>query len=392
MPTHQTASFNTSNVNAVFHLAAIESTATYLLKPQMMALRDAGYVIRLGCKPTLDDFSSDLAIFRPVVVSFPRKLRPIAILLASVGIVRALRRERPAAVHLHTPAVAIPFRMIPRWLLPRGMKVIYTVHGYAHVWDERNLQNRLLERAEWLLAPKTDLMLFQSSEDLEQSLAHGYRAELRYLGNGVGDEWFSLPSPTRQPGRLRIMFVGRLIREKGILDLLDAVSVVDAIDLTIVGEQQPSDRGGVSREIDDFIEARGLSDRVRRVGQVHQPRLRELVAGIDVVVLPSYREGVPRSLIEAMAARRPIIGTDVRGCRELIQDGVNGYLVPQRRPDHLARALERLANASPDELAAMGAASRERALKYHQERDVFQRLAQSYNELGMTRLPSSGAN
>jgi glycosyltransferase involved in cell wall biosynthesis len=184
------------------------------------------------------------------------------------------------------------------------------------------------------------------------------------------------------------MFVGRLIREKGILDLLEAVALIDDFDLTIVGEQQPSDRGGVSHEINEFISSHGLGERVRRAGQLSQSQLRELVKEIDVVVLPSYREGVPRSLIEAMAAGRPIVGTDARGCRELVVDGVNGYLVPIHQPTALADALQKLANASPEVLAEMGSAARKQALERHQESAIFDRLSAVYREIGITKQSS----
>ena len=155
------------------------------------------------------------------------------------------------------------------------------------------------------------------------------------------------------------------------------------IELTIVGEQLPTDRGGVAREVTRLIDHAGLAGRVRQTGRLSQSELRQVMLATDVVVLPSYREGVPRSLIEGLAAGRPLVATDIRGCRELIREGVNGFLVPTGQPRRLSEALRGMLNMGSSQFQTMGAASRNLAVTSHREGMVFDRLISSYAEEGI---------
>lgn len=370
----------------VLHLCAIESTAIYLLKPQLETLQRRGFDIRLGCKSGPNGFDQSLEQFRPVNVDFPRRLDPIATLQASRRLVKVLSEMRPAAVHLHTPAVAMPFRCIPHQLFPPEMKVFYTVHGFAHLWNTGKPKDIVLEHIERMLAHRTDVMLFQSSEDLENAKIRNYRTGLEFLSNGVGDEWFGLPPVSPRRGRLRALFVGRLVAEKGIIDLLEALANVPEVELTVVGAQLASDRGGVAEQVAQLVDGELLSGRVRCTGRLSQDQLRVQMLSTDVVVLPSYREGVPRSLIEGMAAGRPLLATDTRGCRELITEDVNGFLVPVARPDLLAQALQKFVRLSPEKFATMGIASKNRALASHREEMIFDRLSSTYIREGIFPL------
>jgi glycosyltransferase involved in cell wall biosynthesis len=266
------------------------------------------------------------------------------------------------------------------------MKIFYTVHGFAHQWNTGKPKDILLERLERVLAHRTDVMFFQSSEDLENAKIRHYKTDLEFLSNGVGDEWFALPLAPPRKGRLKALFVGRLVEEKGIIDLLDALANVPEVELTVVGSQLPSDRGGVAEQVARLVDREPLRGRVRCTGRMSQDQLRAQMLSTDVVVLPSYREGVPRSLIEGMAAGRPLLATDTRGCRELITEDVNGFLVPVARPDLLAQTLQKFVKLSSAKFATMGMASKNRALAYHREEIIFDRLAATYIREGIFPL------
>jgi glycosyltransferase involved in cell wall biosynthesis len=268
-------------------------------------------------------------------------------------------------------------------LLPRRTRLIYTVHGFAHVWDSERSRDRLLERLERALAPRTDALLFQSQEDLQHTRELRYRSRLVYLGNGVEDEWFDIPAPG-VPGRpLRALYVGRLIREKGLLDLFGAVERAPQVSLTVCGAQLPTDRDGVESELRERAASAALAGRVRFTGFVGREQMRQQVADADVLVLPSYREGVPRSLIEGMAAGRPAVATDVRGCRELVIEGETGWLAPAGDVRALAAALTRAATASPEQYRRQSEAARALADSRYRESSVFERLVTTYEDLGV---------
>jgi glycosyltransferase involved in cell wall biosynthesis len=377
----------------VLHVAAVEYTATRLLLPQLRALQERGYDARLACAPDGAAFDAALAPFRPLRLHFPRSPRPLAMAHAGRQLLAILRHIRPDVLHLHTPAAALPVRMVPRWAMPAGTRVVYTVHGFAHVWDARGWQNRALERVERALAPRTDLLLFQSQEDLDQTRVHGYRTDLCYLGNGVEESWFAIPPRPRPARPMRLLFVGRLIREKGVLDLFDALAAVPDARLTVAGAALPTDRDGVESELRERAASPALAGRVQFTGLVGKAEMQALVAEADALVLPSYREGVPRSLIEGFAAGRPAVATDVRGCRELVADGVTGFLVPPRQPDRLADALRMLAGCTDERYRELSAAAGALAAARYRESAVFDRLAAAYEELGVpaTRSAPLGA-
>jgi glycosyltransferase involved in cell wall biosynthesis len=102
------------------------------------------------------------------------------------------------------------------------------------------------------------------------------------------------------------------------------------VEIHVAGSRIPSERDDIRADVDHLIADPALTDRVILHGQLDQASLRQLMSTVDVFALPSYREGVPRSVIEAMAAHRPVIATSIRGCRELVEPGLSGWLVPPR--------------------------------------------------------------
>jgi glycosyltransferase involved in cell wall biosynthesis len=367
----------------VVHVAAVEYTARVLLAPQMAELQHRGYDVRLICAPTGDTFAADLRRFEPLEASFPRSARPAGIARALQRFQRVVQELQPDVLHLHTPAVALTTRFLPRRAFPARTRVVYTVHGFAHVWDRPGLRGRALERVERLQASRTDALLFQSREDLAQVRARGYRTATHYLGNGVQDDWFTRPRDPRDRVGPRALFVGRLIREKGIVDLLDALTQAPGVTLRIAGTQFRTERDGVGQEVARRVSRPPLRGRVELLGELDREQLKREHARADFLVLPSYREGVPRSVIEAMAGGLPALVTDVRGCRELVRHGVNGLIVPPREPVALARGLSAMASLSAAEYGAMSHAAYDTVSSEYRETTVFERLLGVYSGLGV---------
>jgi glycosyltransferase involved in cell wall biosynthesis len=374
----------------VIHVAAVEYTATKLLLPQLRELARRGYDVRLACAPDGPTFDPRLEAFQPTPLSFPRTVRPGRLAQATLDLARLMRRVRPEIVHLHTPAAALPARLLPRFAVPTETRVVYTVHGFAHVWDRPGRRDRVLEAIERVLARRTDMLLFQSQEDLARTREVGYRTRLRYLGNGVETRWFAV-APKEKPSRpLELLYVGRLIREKGLLDLFDALGRVHDVRLTLAGSQLPTDRDGVEDELRARAGRGDLAGRVRFVGMVEKDELERLVGAVDMLVLPSYREGVPRSLIEGFATGTPAIATDVRGCRELVEDSVTGFLAPPHDPPALAHALRRAVALNDDGYRALSRRAATLASEHYRESAVFDRLCAAYEELGVGPWGSLG--
>lgn len=368
----------------ILHATAVEFSVRTLLFPQLDALRSLGYDIRVAAMPEHETFTSELDVFNPIKIGFPRTIQVSAAIRATWQLVMAVRRLRPDILHVHSPSIALPIRVVPRAAFPSNTHLVHTVHGFPHQWDPpMSVRDRCLERVEWLLSRKADILLFQSREDFEQATARHYNAILDYIGNGVADHWFGIPPPRRR-GHLRLLFVGRLVEDKGLLVLLDAMAQVPNVLLSIAGAQARGERDGVEDALKACIESYGLGNRIRRLGLVSPVELPSIMAAHDALVLPTFHpEGVPRSILEAVAAARPVITTCVRGCREVIQDGVNGLMVRPRSVEQLAAAIVRLDGLSNSRFNTMAIAARSTADMNHRESRVIERVLESYSKLGL---------
>jgi glycosyltransferase involved in cell wall biosynthesis len=173
----------------------------------------------------------------------------------------------------------------------------------------------------------------------------------RIYGSGVDLDHYTTAPLTRHPPR--ILFVGRLLRNKGIFEFVEAIRILkqehSEVEVRIVGETldhpslvPPEKVKGWVQE--GLVEHMGWADDVR-----------PYLAWCNLFVLPSYREGTPRSVLEALATGRPVITTDVPGCREVVRHGENGLLVPPRDPTSLAMAMRELVE-DPEKREAFAAA------------------------------------
>jgi glycosyltransferase involved in cell wall biosynthesis len=367
----------------VLHVAAVDFTATSLLAPQLRFLRARGIDARLACGFSSPESFEALGEFSPINIPFPRSLAPRRVVISALKLAHIVRGMRPAVLHLHTPAVALAVRSLPPGFLPRDTRLVYTVHGFLHLWPTVTVSDKVVQKIEQVQARRTDLMFFQSSEDLARSSELHYASRLRYLGNGVEDWWLSIPPPQRAGGPLQLLYVGRLIREKGILDLIQAMRFAPDVNLIIAGAALRSDRDQAEQEARLQVQRLGLSSRVQFVGMLDRHGVCRVMARSHALVLPSYREGVPRSVIEALAAARPCVVTDIRGSRELVTDGENGYIVPVASVAGLGDALRKLAALPASRYAKLSAVARARAAQHHRESFVFDRLLEGYRELGV---------
>lgn len=174
-------------------------------------------------------------------------------------------------------------------------------------------------------------------------------------GSGIDTDKFKAPSPAFKPP-VHFLMVSRLIVEKGVIEYAHAAMEVKRkhpeVKFTLIGTYDPGHSRSISPEA--FLH---VQKAVEHLG--HQDNIREHLETADVVVLPSYREGTPRTLLEAAAMSRPLIATDVPGCREVVQDGVNGFLCKAQDGHSLARKMELFIALTTEEKQAMANASRQ---------------------------------
>jgi glycosyltransferase involved in cell wall biosynthesis len=224
------------------------------------------------------------------------------------------------------------------------------------------------------------VVFFQNPDDQALFLASGLAraCQARLLpGSGVDCVHFApTERPAEQDAPLRFLFVGRLLAQKGLRELVDAIRIVKNVHpetrFAFLGFLGTANRSAIApAELDGWVaeglvEYLGASDDVR-------PHL----AKADAVMLPSWREGLPRSLLEAAAMGKPLIASNVPGCREIVQDGVNGFLHEVRSAQSIAQAVFRFIALPPAERSAFGSASRRRAVEDFAEQRVIDAYLQA---------------
>ncbi|MEX3931182.1 glycosyltransferase family 4 protein [Paraburkholderia phymatum] len=213
----------------------------------------------------------------------------------------------------------------------------------------------------------------------QKLLVHPERARLLH-GEGVDLDQFSFTPLSNVRETFSFVLIGRLLWDKGVGEYAEAARRLRATYpharfqlLGPVGVDNPS---AITRaEVDAWVRE-GV---IEYLGEAHD--VRPLIEAAGCVVLPSYREGVPRTLMEASAMGRPVIATDVPGCRECVADGVNGLLCEVRNVDSLATKLAQMLDMSDDERRAMGARGREKVTKEFDERGIVERYKDVIRQL-----------
>ena len=195
-------------------------------------------------------------------------------------------------------------------------------------------------------------VFFQNRDDaaLFEKMGLVRREQVRLIpGSGVDCRAFAAAPPKDKPdAALRLLFVGRLLGDKGVRELADAMRLLrpryPKLELTLVGELGAANRTAISTEELDGWVGDGL---LTHAG--HARDVRPFIKAADAVILPSYREGMPRALLEAAAMARPLLAADVPGCREIVRHEVNGLLFEVRSPQAIADAIERLIAVGPEQ-------------------------------------------
>ena len=272
--------------------------------------------------------------------------------------------------------------------------VVNTLHGFYFHDHMRPLPRRFFIFMEQLAAVNSDWILSQNPEDIRTAIAEHIAdaAIIEPLGNGIDLQRFSPAAVSAVDVRATrrtlgfadddvvVGFVGRLVEEKGLLELFDAVAALRAshprLRMLIIG---PEDVDKVDATGSAAARARGLGDDVAVfTGLRHD--LPPLYAAMDVFVLPSHREGFPRAPMEAAAMAKPVVATNIRGCRETVDDGVTGVLVPLRDATALSKAIAAYLDDA-DRRRQHGNAGLALAASRFDERLVFARVAACYERL-----------
>lgn len=369
----------------IAHLTTVDLSLRYLLMPQLTRPVELG-IESVGISAG-GEWVAELeeAGIRHVALSDSTRGMDLgADLRSAIQLFRILRRLRPDVLHTHNPKPGVYGRIVGR--LAGVPIVVNTVHGLYAQPDDRLVKRLVVYALEWLAARFSDAELCQSIEDfaLLRRLRLSPVDKLRHLGNGIDLERFRPDAVARGSVRAELGFdddhvvvgiVGRLVAEKGYPELLEAFEQLgDRFRLVCVGPADPEKADGLSTADIEAATERGVVFLGMRTD------VDRLYPAMDIFVLPSHREGFPRSGMEAAATGLPVIATDIRGCREVVDDGVNGLLVPVRSPRALAAAIRRLGDDASLR-ARMGEAGVAKAAEDFDERRVVRRVMGTYADV-----------
>jgi glycosyltransferase involved in cell wall biosynthesis len=267
---------------------------------------------------------------------------------------RLLQRERPDAFLGYTVKPNVYGSLAAHAL---GIPVINNIAGLGSVFIRGGPLAWLVRQLYRLALRRSVKVFFQNADDqglfVEGGLVRPGSCDL-LPGSGVDLARFALvPLPFRRVAPMRFVLIGRLLRDKGVVEFVEAARIIRArwpdVQCCLLGFVDVLNPAAISRaEVDAWV----------RAGDIHylgaSDDVRQEIAQADCIVLPSYREGTPRSLLEAAAMGRPIITTDAVGCREVVEDGRNGFLCKAADAKDLAEKMEHILRLSGDERTRMG--------------------------------------
>jgi glycosyltransferase involved in cell wall biosynthesis len=369
----------------LIHVTTTDMSLELLLGPQLSAYREAGYeVIGASAPGRYVDRLTARGIRHVPLRHATRSVAPLDDVAAFRELYRLFRRTQPDIVHTHNPKPGIYGRLSARAARVPG--IVNTVHGLYATSDDPVAKRALVYSSERLASMASDAELVQNPEDVPTLRRLGIPAKkITLLGNGIDLARFGGERDPEVRSRLRAEWgvgpadivcgaVGRLVWEKGYRELFEAAIALrdhrPRIRFVVVGgfdpdkgdQIGPADVAAVERRAD--ITFLGLRDDVELLYQ-----------GMDLYVLASHREGFPRSAMEASAAGLPVVATDIRGCRQVVEHRRSGLLVPPHDAGALRDAIVALAADAARRRDFSAAAARRARAEFDDQRVIATTLA-----------------
>lgn len=386
----------------ILQVCAVDFTVKNFLLPLIDFLKQQGNEVDIACSK--GDYTSELKKHGYNIIPYPisRSTNVLSHICSLYHLCKIIKKGKYDVVHTHTPIAALLGRIAAR--LCSVPIIFYTAHGFYFHDDMHPLTKYFHIFLEKVGAFFCNFIFVQSEEDRLTAVKEGIIREPNILtiGNGVDLDRFD-PSHFSQEQKEQIKkelkisskekivsIIGRLVREKGYFEFFTAAKLIlDELPDTkfiVIGDALSSDYDASKDEISHLIEALGIRKNIIFIG--FRSDVERFLSITDVFTLPSYREGMPRSIIEAMAMGVPVVAANIRGSREEVLDGTTGFLVPVKDVKTLAQKI--LLFLRDSRLAQhIGNAGRERAVNYFSEKGVLQKQWEIYERFKIMKLSKS---
>lgn len=334
----------------ILFCATVESHILFFHIPYIEYFQKKGYEVHIAAR--LGNRQNELKEKGIIChdICFERSIFSVGNIRALKQLIRLMRDNEFSLVHTHTPIASFLGRYAAK--VTNTKPVLYTAHGF-HFYKGAPLKNWIIYyTAERIAAHWTDGLITINEEDYIRAKKFNLRSEKSvFLVNGVGidlDKYKLLREEERNEirGKLGytdddfvILTVAELIKRKNYTQIIDSIEKLsdDRVKYISVGT------GILTDYLNDYVIKKKLEDSVKFLG--YRSDITELLNACDVFVITSLHEGLPKCIMEAMACSKPVIATDVRGNRDLVKDGVNGFLVPVDDIDETQKAILKLFNS-----------------------------------------------
>lgn len=343
-----------------------------------------GFIVTVVAKDTGRKSEIEAAGFQFINLNISRSgVNPFVEFKTWLELFKIYKRIQPAIIYQITMKPVIYGTLIAKML---NLKTVNAISGLGYNFTaERHgfVQKMMIFLMKIGFNKAHNYLVFENEDDYKEldtlGIIHKKNSFKIIKGIGVNLESFSQEDVVKKE-KLIILFPARMLWDKGVRELIEAAKIlqekyVHKICFQLCGM---IDEGNMECVSENYLRHIEVENYIKWYG--HQKDIKSFYKNADIVVLPSYREGVPTSLIEACAIGRPIVTTNAIGCKECVDEGLNGYKVPVKSVQELAEALEKLIN-SPEDRLSMGKYSREKAVKEFNVDVVIEQHLEIYNSL-----------
>ncbi|MCX7747153.1 MAG: glycosyltransferase family 4 protein [Clostridia bacterium] len=377
----------------ILQVCAIDETVKSLLMPLIDRLAKDGFDVFSCCSKGKNSDELRKKGYKIENIEIARSISPVSNIKSIIRLYKYMKKEKFDVVHVHTPIAALLGR-IAAWLAKVPV-VIYTAHGFYFHELMKPLTYRTFVNIEKFAGKLlTDYIMTQSEEDRQTAIKEGISKSENILtiGNGVDVTGrFNPQNIDKTVAETKrkelgigdadkvISFIGRMVEEKGIFELVkafDGIKGKENYKLLLIGDRFTFERDtGTFEKLNQILTG---NKNIIMAGR--RTDIEYLLYISDLFILPSYREGMPRSIIEAMSLGKPVIATNIRGCREEVVDRETGFLVEVKSAESIREKILRILD-NPEKASEMGVKARKRAEELFDEEKVLDKEIEVINRL-----------
>jgi len=380
----------------ICHVTSIDFTLKFMLLNKLRFLKNQGYDVYAVCSfgKWVEDIEREAIKIK--TIKFKRKISPISDLIALFRLYLYFRKEKFDIVHTHTPKPELLGQLAAK--ISGVPIIINTNHGFYFQKRDSWLKRKFFILIEKIAAKCSTLIFSVNKKDIKTAIEEKICSPdlIKYLGRDIDTQRFNSERFSKEfilakkkqlginPSKKIIGIVGRLVEEKGYLELFEAFKkVLEKFPntlLLIIGPKEPEKRDAVNPGI---VKNYNIEKDVLFLGQ--RTDIDELYLLMDIFVLPTHREGLGASILEASAMGKPVIASNTGGCPEAVDDGISGILLPVKNPEKLAETIIYLFR-NPEKAKEMGRKGREKILREFDEKIIFGRIKTEYQRLIKEKL------